>query len=92
MSVSDLMGEGYFARSHLTGSGMACEFVAVLLQGTFLASLVVAAGVVSVAVADLGGGIIFTSGIGVGWSAMYSDVIGLWSLSNMCACKGWMDS
>ncbi len=103
VSVSDLMGEGYFARSHLTGSGMALltscsgvlaasEFVAVLLQGTFLASLVVAAGVVSVAVADLGGVVIFTSGIGVGWSAMYSDVIGLWSLSNMCACKGWMDS
>ncbi len=49
MSVSDLMMEGYFTRSRLTGSGLALltscsgvleasESVAVLLQETFLTS------------------------------------------------------
>ncbi len=100
VSVSDLMKEGYFARSRLTGSGMALlnscsgvsaasESAAVLLQETFLTSPVGAAGAVS---ADLGGGVDFTVGVGVVAAATYSDVSGLWSLSNTCACRGWMDS
>jgi hypothetical protein len=103
LSVSDLMLEWYFARSHLTGFGMALltscsgvlaasELVAVLLQGNFFACLVVAAGAVSAAVAELGRGVIFTSGIGVVGSAMYTNVIGLWSLINTCACRGWMEA
>ncbi len=103
LSVSDLMMERYFARSHLTGSGMALltscsgvsvakESAAVLLKGTFLTSLAGAAGAMSAAAVDLGGGVIFTGGIGIAAAATYSDVIGLWSLSNTCACRGCMDS
>jgi hypothetical protein len=39
-----------------------------------------------------GGEIGFTVGGGVVVMATYSDVSGLWSLSNTCACRGWMDS
>ncbi len=103
MSVSDLMMEGYFARSRLTGSGMALltscsgvlsagESAAVLLQESFLTSLGGAAGAELATAADLGGGIGFTVGGGVVAAATYSDVSGLWSLSNTCACRGWMDS
>jgi hypothetical protein len=99
VSVSDLMMEGYFARSHLTGSGMtlltpcsdvlaASESVAVLLQETFLTSPVGAAGAVLAVAANLRGGVIFTIGVGVAAAATYSDVSGLWSLSNICACRG----
>jgi hypothetical protein len=76
VSVSDLMKEGYFARSHLTGTGMAlltsCNSVlaasesgAVLLQESFLISLGGAAGAELAAAADLGGEIGFTIGGGV---------------------------
>ncbi len=76
VSVSDLMMEGYFARSRLTGSGMALltscsgvlaasESVAVLLQETFLTSPVGAAGALSAVAPDLGGGVVFTVCIGV---------------------------
>ncbi len=103
MSVSDLMMEGYFARSRLTGSGMALltscsgvlsagESAAVLLQESFLTSLDGAAGAELATTADLGGGIGFTVGGGVVAAATYSDMSGLWSLSNTCACRGWMDS
>ncbi len=103
VSVSDLMMEGYFARSHLTGSEMtlltscsdmlaASESAAVLLQETFLTSPIGAAGAVSAVEADLRGGVVFTVGAGVAAAATYSDVSGLWSLSNTCACRGWMDS
>ena len=65
MSVSDLMMEGYFARSHLTGSGMALltscsgvlaasESAPVLLQESFLTSLGGVAGAELAAAADLG--------------------------------------
>jgi hypothetical protein len=97
------MMEGYFARSSLTGSGTALltscsgvlsagESTAVLLQESFLTSLGGAAGAELAAAADLGGGIGFTVGGGVVAVATYSDVSGLWSLSNTCACRGWMDS
>jgi hypothetical protein len=67
VSVSDLMIEGYFPRSSLTGSGMALltsyscvsaasKSEAVLLQGTFHTSLAGAAGAVLASAADLGGG------------------------------------
>jgi hypothetical protein len=103
VSVSDLMMEGYFARSPLTGSGMALltscsgvlaasESAAVLLQEYFLTSLGGAAGAELAAAADLGGEILFTFGGGVVAAATYRDVSGLWSLSNTCACRGWMDS
>jgi hypothetical protein len=59
-----------------------------LRQGTFLTFLVSAAGTVSEAVADLGGGVMHTSGVGVVTVAIYSNVMGLWSLSNTCACRG----
>jgi hypothetical protein len=103
VSVSDVMMEGYFARSRLTGSRMALltscsgvlaasESAAVLLQESFLTYLGGAAGDELAAAADLGGEIGFT-GCGDGVvAAMYSDVSGLWSLSNTCACRGWMDS
>jgi hypothetical protein len=97
------MMEGYFATGRLIGSGMAlltscrCVSVAsesavVLLQRTFLTSLVGAAGTVSAAAADLGGGVMFTCCVGVAGVATYSNVMGLWSLSNTYACRGWMDS
>ncbi len=65
MSVSDLMMEGYFARSRLTGSGMALltscsgvlaasESAPVLLQESFLTSLGGVAGAELAAAADLG--------------------------------------
>ncbi len=56
-----------------------------LLQGTFLTSPIGAAGAMSAVAADLRGGVIFTVGIGVAAVATYSDVSGLWSLSNTCA-------
>jgi hypothetical protein len=67
VSVSDLMMEGYFARSCLTGSRMALltscrgvsaasESEAVLLQETFRTSHVGVAGAVSAVEADLGEG------------------------------------
>jgi hypothetical protein len=98
-SVSDLTMEGYFARSRLTDSGMALltscsgvsaasESAAVLLQETFLTS----PGAVLAEAVDLGGGVVFTIGVGAAVAAMYSDVSCLWSLSNICACRGWMDS
>ncbi len=76
MSVSDLMMEGYFARSRLTDSEMellsscsgvsvASELVVVLLQETFLTSPVGAAGAVSSVAANLGRGVVFTDGVGV---------------------------
>jgi hypothetical protein len=103
VSFSDLMMEGYFARSRLTGSGMALltscsgvsaasELAGVLLQGTFLTSLVGAAGAVLAVAADLGKRVIYTIGVGVAVAATYNGVSGLWSLSNTCACRGWMDS
>jgi hypothetical protein len=45
-------------------------------KGTFLTSLAGAAGAVSAAAMDLGGGVIFTGGIGITAAATYSDVIG----------------
>ncbi len=103
VSVSDLTMEGYFVRIHLTGSGMALltscsgvlaasESAAVLLQETFLTSPIGAAGAVSAVEADQRGGVVFTDGAGVAAAPTYSDVSGLWSLSNTCACRGWMDS
>jgi hypothetical protein len=66
VSVSDLMMEGYFARSRLTGSGMALltscsgvsaasELAAVWLQESFLTSPGGGAGAVSAVAADLRG-------------------------------------
>jgi hypothetical protein len=62
-----LMMEGYFARSHHTGSGMALhtscsgvlaasESAAVLLQETFLTSPVGTAGAITAVAVDLGEG------------------------------------
>jgi hypothetical protein len=48
-------------------------------------------GAVLVAAADLWGEIGFTIGGGV-VAATYSNVSVLWSLSNTCVCRGWMDS
>jgi hypothetical protein len=96
------MMEGYFARSRLTGSGMALltfssgvlaasESAAVLLQESFFTSLGGAAGAELTAVAYLGDEI-STVGGDVVAAATYNDVSGLWPLSNTCACRGWMDS
>jgi hypothetical protein len=70
------------------GVSAASESVAVLLQETFLTSPVSAAGAVLSVAADMWGGAVFTVGVGVAAVATYSDVSGLWSLSNTCACRG----
>ncbi len=80
VSVSDQMMEGYFARSHLTGSRM----VLLTSCSSVLAAKLAAA-------EDLGGENGFTIGGGV-VATTYSDVSGLWSLSNTCACRGRTDS
>jgi hypothetical protein len=89
VSVSDLMMEGYFDRSRLTGSGMslltscsggvlvASESAAVVLQESFLTSLGGTAGDELAAAADLGCVFGFTVGVGVVAAATYSNVSGI---------------
>jgi hypothetical protein len=63
-----------------SGVSVASKSSAVLLQETFLTSLVGASRAVSAVAGNPGRGVIFTVGVSVAKTVTYNDVRGLWCL------------
>jgi hypothetical protein len=100
VSVSDLIIEGYFARSHLTGSGMlmltSCSGVWAAMSaatlGGCLTSFVGAAGALSAAASDLGRDLTSCCGGLSAAAAAKMAEMGWPALSITWHCRGCMES